>query len=180
MCMTDISRSPKPGIICDTRQQANKHLNIDQWFTDHGVRYFYRKLDFGDYQRDDGFSNITIDTKKDMQELAGNLGREHDRFVRELDRARDAGYRIYILVEELEAYNDHSKIDLWVSRVCRQCHKCDPRKSKCKVKRFKPMNGVTMRKIIERLEADHGARFIWCKRGDTARIICDLLGVEYD
>lgn len=168
----------RPEIWCDTRQQKGKHGHVDGWFETHGVPYSYRKLEFGDYMREG--SNVSVDTKKDMQELAGNLGREHARFVRELDRARDAGYRLYIVVEELQAYNDRRKIPLWVSRVCRQCRKCDPRVDKCRARRSKPMNGASMAKIIERLEADHGCRFIWCRRGDTARVICDLLGVKYD
>lgn len=167
-------------IQIDTRQKAHKHEHVDSWFDAHGVEYFYKKLDFGDYAAIGNGSNVICDTKKDMQELAGNIGRDHARFVRELDRARDAGYRLYVLVEELEAYNDRSKIPLWVSRVCRQCRKCDPRKDRCRIRRFKPMNGPQMAKIIERLELDHGCRFLWCKRGQTARVICDLLGVDYD
>lgn len=168
------------GLTIDTRQQKGKHLHVDRWLESHGVPYEYKKLDFGDYQRSDGAGNISIDSKKDVQELAGNVGREHARFVRELERARVAGYRLYILVEELEAYNDREKMNLWRSRVCRQCRKCDPLKDKCRVRRYKPMNGPTLKKIVDKLEREHGMRLMFCKRGDTARTICDLLGVEYD
>lgn len=179
------SRSTRPEILCDTRQQKGKHGHVDGWFTAHGVPFSYRKLDFGDYMRSDGFGNIVVDTKKDVQELAGNCGREHARFVRELDRARDAGFRLFILVEELEKYNDRDEMYRWVSRVCRSCKefrakRCRPSVDRCRVRRFKPMNGGTLAKIITKLEKEHGALFMFCRRGDTARVICDLLGVEYD
>lgn len=172
-------------IIEDTRNKVGHHSTKHGWWEAHGVEVVRRKLDYGDYARADPGFNIYIDTKQDVQELAGNCGRENRRFVRELDRARDAGCRLYVLVEELEAYNDRSKLRRWVSRVCRACPRfrakdCDPNVDECKARRFKPMNGATLEKIVNTLERDHGALFLFCGRGDSARVICDLLGVEYD
>ena len=42
------------------------------------------------------------------------------------------------------------------------------------------MNGAKLAKIVATLERDHGALFLFTRRGDSARTICDLLGVEYD
>lgn len=178
-------RLERPKIQIDTRQQANKHVHVDSWFDAHGVEYFYKKLDFGDYAAIGNGSNIVCDTKQTVQELAGNCGREHARFARELDRARDAGCRLFILVEELEAYNDRERLHRWVCRTCRMCvefraKRCDPNRDRCRKRRSKPLNGAVLAKIIAKLERDHGALFLFCKRGDSARIICDLLGVEYD
>lgn len=179
------SRSTRPGIICDTRQQAGKHGHVDGWLAAHGVPFRYAKLDFGDYMRDEPGWNISVDTKKDVQELAGNCGRENARFVRELDRARDAGCRLFILVEEHEAYNDRERLHRWVCRACRMCAefrsgRCDPNADPCSARRFKPMNGAKLAKTVDTLERDHGALFLFTRRGDSARTICDLLGVEYD
>ena len=179
------SRSTRPGIICDTRQRAGKHGHVDGWLSAHGVPFRYAKLDFGDYMRDEPGWNISVDTKKDVQELAGNVGRDHDRFVRELDRARDAGCRLFILVEEHEAYNDRERLHRWVCRTCRMCaefraKRCDPNADACRIRRFKPMNGAKLAKIVATLERDHGALFLFTRRGDSARTICDLLGMEYD
>lgn len=164
-------------IIEDTRNKIGRHAIKNDWWAAHGVSVVRRKLDFGDYMTEG--SNVSIDTKKDVQELAGNLGREHDRFARECDRARDAGYRLIVLVEELEAYNDREKVKLWTSRVCRTCRRCDPHKTKtCKARRFKPINGERIAKSMTTFEMDHGVRFMFCKRGDTAATICRLLGIE--
>lgn len=167
-------------IIEDTRQQVRKHNNIEKWMAAHGVDFAPRAaaLPFGDYMLEG--SNISIDSKQDMQEVAGNIGRDHARFVRECDRARAEGYRLIILVEEHPEYNDRSKLYGWISYVCRRCRRCNPLRDKgCKKYRSKPMNGPTVARIIGRLEEDHGVRFEFCAKRDTARRICELLGVDY-
>lgn len=164
-------------IYIDTRQQAGKHRNIDDWLAVHGVATEYKKLDYGDYMTDG--SNLSIDTKQSVQEVAANVGRDHARFVREIERANEAGCRLIVLVEERPEYADREELGKWVSGVCRRCRRCHPLYCKCKTKRNKPLNGPVLKKIIEKLEQDHGVRFEFCRRRDTARIICDLLGVEY-
>lgn len=169
-------------IIEDTRQQKSKHGNIEKWMVAHGVEFAPRAtaLPFGDYMLEG--SNISIDTKQDVQEVAGNIGRDHARFVRECDRARAEGYRLVILVEEHPEFNDRSKLCQWKSYVCRKCRRCNPfdRGSKCAKYRSKPMNGRTVARIIGTLEKEHGVRFEFCYKRDTARRICEILGVPYD
>jgi hypothetical protein len=43
---------------------------------------------------------VVIDRKKDLQEVAGNVTKDHERFVRELELARELGYKMIVLVEE--------------------------------------------------------------------------------
>lgn len=168
-------------IIEDTRQQELKHKHIEKWMVAHGVDFAPRAtaLPFGDYMLEG--SNISIDTKKDVQEVAGNLGKQHARFARECDKARAEGYRLIILIEEHPEYNDRKKLRAWKSCVCRRCRKCNPfeKSSKCVKYRVKPMNGNSIAKIIERMEENHGVRFEFCHKRDTARRICEILGVKY-
>lgn len=164
-------------LLCDSRQQRGKHVAKNEWFKGHGIETVTVALPFGDYSRHG--SNISIDTKQDVQELAANLGREHARFSRECDRARDAGYRLVVLVEEHAEYNDRDKVEGWRCRVCRACRKCDPlRTAKCKFRRYKPLNGPVLRKIMDKMERDHGVRFEFCKPSESAARICELLGME--
>lgn len=137
-----------------------------------------RKLDTGDYWADG--SRYLVDTKKDVQELAGNVGRDHDRFVRELDRATADGKVLIILVEEHPEYERPELLETWVSGVCRRCRRCDPLRDSCKAKRRKPMNGPQLRKILDALHERHGARFMFCDKGRTAEIVCGILGVRYE
>ena len=174
-----------PRVIEDSRQQASKHSHIEAWMNGHGVDFLprARALPFGDYiaENEDGtpYGNISIDTKKDVQELAANVGREHDRFVRECERARSAGYRLVVLVESASRYNDRAQLAKWVSGVCRRCRKCTPTTSKgCAEHRVKPMQGPTLVKILGALERRHGARFEFVSKRGCARRICELLGIE--
>lgn len=147
----------------------------------HGVEFAPRAaaLPFGDYVVDG--SNICIDTKKDVQEVAGDVGRDHARFVRELDRAAAEGYRLMILVEEHPEFADRTKLAGWWSTVCCRCRRCDPiHGGKCTKYKRKPINGPALAQIIARLEENHGARFLFCDRRDTARRICEILGVPFD
>lgn len=147
----------------------------------HGVEFKPRAvaLPFGDYMADG--SNVAVDTKKNVQELAMDVGRDHKRFVRECERARDAGYRLVILVEKHPEYNERDQLYKWVSYACRRCRKCRPLTSKgCARFRNKPMQGPTVAKIITRLEEKYGVRFEFCRKRDTARRICELLGVDYE
>lgn len=170
-------RSSAPVIYEDTRQQAGRHGLKHSWWSAHGVEVERRKLDTGDYWAEG--SKYLIDTKKDVQELAGNVGRDHDRFVRELDRATAEGKVLVVLVEEHPEYERPELLETWVSGVCSRCRRCNPLTDPCRAKRRKPMNGPQLRKILDALHERHGAYFMFCDRGDTARIVCDLLGVRY-
>lgn len=164
----------------DTRQQVGKHEHVRRWMEAHGVGFEQRSraLPFGDYVSDNG-SNVAVDTKKDMQELAMDVGRDHARFVRECERARDAGYRLVVLVESSARYADRAELARWVSDVCRRCRMCDPRFSaRCKKYRCKPMQGDRLAKILSTMELRYGVRFEFCTRARAARRICELLGEE--
>lgn len=168
-----------PEIWCDTRQQAGKHTNVDKWFDEHGIKYSYRKLDFGDYMREG--SNVSIDTKQSMDELASNLGKDHARFARECERARSAGCRLVILVERKPKLNSHIELARWIPVACRMCGKCDPLKSSgCRRYRFKPLQGATASKIMDTMSDRYGVKFEFCTRSETASKICELLGVEVE
>ena len=48
---------------------------------------------------------VVIDRKKDLQEVAGNVCQQHDRFIRELELAKELGYRMIVLIEESSVTN---------------------------------------------------------------------------
>jgi hypothetical protein len=168
----------------DSRQKIGKHEAKRLWFADHGVEVVRKKLDFGDYMADG--SNVSIDTKRNLQEVAMDCGRDHARFAREMDRARDAGHRLVILVEVGGPYRTIEDVRGWVSDVCRRCdHRrmghCDPAVSmRCRRYRCKPMQGGTLAKIMERMQETHGCVFELVRPHQSARRICEWLGVTYD
>lgn len=67
-------------IIIDTRQQANKHKHKETVWAQLGVQTVRSKLIVGDYARLDNLT-VSVDTKKDIVEVAGNIcGKQHERF----------------------------------------------------------------------------------------------------
>lgn len=168
-----------PPLQIDTRQQAGKHNMKNAWFAAHGVHTVGVKLDAGDYAV--STSNVLVDTKNSVDELAMDCGRDHARFVRELDRAAASGCRLVVLVEAGARYNDRAALSTWMGRKCRSCRRCDPNADgRCEVARCKPMSGSRLVKIMDKLERDHGARFEFCGKRDSARRICELLGIGYE
>lgn len=164
----------------DTRQQAGKHDAKHEWFAAHGVELVRRKLDFGDYARDG--SNVYIDTKRDVRELAGNLGRDHARFVREAERARSSGCLLVVLVERAGAVADVPGLAMWTNPLCARCSyrkmgACD-HTQRCKRYRNRPIQGATLARIAAAVSANHGCRFEFVRGGNGAPRICELLGLE--
>ena len=166
----------------DTRQQAGKHCAKHKWFSAHGIELVQRKLDFGDYAVDG--SNIVIDTKKGLLEIAGNIGREHDRFARECIRAYEQGYRLIILIETREC-STIADVAGWTNTNCRQCgyyllSMCKVIHERCLRYKRHPMTGDTLSRTMATFESHYHCRFEFCDPLRSARRICELLGVAYE
>lgn len=173
-------------LLIDTRQQRGKHDIKNEWWASHGVSTSRCTLDFGDYMLDG--SNISIDTKRDIAEIAKNInGRGHDRFKRECIRARDAGYRLIILVENRENVHDIADLREWTNDHCRCCIEgrrsgCDPNDGgKCERHGTrKPIQGARLARAMSTMSERYGVQFMFCNPQETARIICEILGVRYE
>ena len=90
-------------IIVDTREKENKH--IIEYFEKNNIPYICRKLDSADYS----FvlpnhlhlcldNKILVERKGSIDELAGNLSQNRDRFEREFERIRK-DQRIHLVLE---------------------------------------------------------------------------------
>ena len=88
-------------IQIDTREHKYEADRIKKQFDAMGVEYFRSKLYCGDYQSLDN-GRLVIDRKKDLLEICGNVTTQHDRFRRELIRAKEAGIKIIVLCEHGE------------------------------------------------------------------------------
>lgn len=169
----------------DTRQQKGKHAKKHEWFAVHGVELVRRKLDAGDYMRDG--SNITVDTKASVAEIAGNIASQHKRFKAECERARNAGLRLVVLIENTQGFNCIADVNRWVNTHCATCHvrtaySCKPRSGgKCPRHRTnKPIQGNRLAAAMSTMEHKYGVRFEFCTPNESARRICELLGVSYE
>ena len=93
-------------IIVDSREQQQ---HVKQYFDRKNVETIVRKLDVGDYSAQIGDmtleSDIAIERKHSIDELAGNLGQDRNRFEREFLRAKANGTKIFLVVEN-GSYSD--------------------------------------------------------------------------
>lgn len=94
-------------LLVDSREKPKAIKTILKEFEREGVPYSVTKLFIGDYQ-DYGNPFLIIDRKQSIQELAANCTRDHDRFKRELERAKAVGAKLVILVEQ-NRYKDRDK-----------------------------------------------------------------------
>lgn len=146
-------------IIEDTRQQAGKHNIKHAYFDENGVGVVRCKLPFGDYAP---VPPVSIDTKKDMEEIAGNIcGNEHKRFIRECKAAKAAGCKLIILVENTLGITDLSQVHTWLNP--RSCYS-----SKC-------VQGPRLQKAMETISERYGVTFWFCSPEDSAGIIVRTL-----
>lgn len=97
-------------IVVDTREQANLH--ITDYFDKCDILYIERALKFADYSficpampeigliEPASFEQrIVIERKSGLIELSGCLAQSRERFERELEKARVAGTKLILLVE---------------------------------------------------------------------------------
>ena len=84
-------------IQVDTREQKYDH--VVKYFEKQGIKHIRSKCVVGDYVNLEN-PMVVIDRKKDLQEVAGNVCQQHERFVRECELAKELGYRFIVLVEE--------------------------------------------------------------------------------
>lgn len=96
-------------VIVDSREKPKAIERTLQYFIDHGIEYEVSKLLFGDYM-DWNRPGVVVDRKQNIAELAKNCTVEHERFRREMEKARKAGATLVILVEQ-NRYKDRGE---WV------------------------------------------------------------------
>lgn len=153
-------------IIEDTRNQSGKHKEINKYFALHGIKVVRSKMLVGDYQiANDG--RVAVDTKKDVLELFGNIGKDHERFRRECELAKAADIQLIILTEE---ELPEGRLDKWVSPKFKNSnayHNAGDPKSKA--------NPVAMRKAMITMSRKYGVIFKFCRKEESGAKIIELL-----
>lgn len=147
-------------IQVDTREQKYDH--VVKYFDDNGIKHIRSKCVVGDYVNLEN-PMVVVDRKKDLQEVAGNVCQQHERFVRELELARELGYKMYILVEEP---NVKSLIDV--------CSWYNWRRKK----NPKAVNGKTLHKIMLTMQEKYGIEWRFTTKAKCGKAIIDLLEVK--
>lgn len=169
-------------IYVDTRQQEGKHELKHQWLKDHGYELVRKKLDVGDYMLAERFA-ISVDTKRDMDEVAMNInGRNHARFREECKRAMAQHIQLVVLVENHYEFDRIEDVAAWTNGHCKSCRRhyergCNPHgPGKCpRHHTNKPIQGPRLAKAMKTMEERYGVRFMFCHPRQTGAMIDAIL-----
>ena len=154
-----MSEQPRT-VICDSRekwtQPGSTDTHIKSYFEKHGIPYEVQTLDTGDYTYEG--SNIVIDRKHNLDEVARNLTNRSDssRFWREVRRAYKSGLKLIVLVESGPSVLSINDVSKWKSK-------------------YSPVSGRRVQTEMIRLEVSYGVRWVFCSKRSTARRILELL-----
>jgi hypothetical protein len=147
-------------IQCDTREHSEQIERIEKQFDDLGVKHFRSKLYVGDYQSLDN-PRLVVDRKKDLQEIAGNVCQQHERFRAELIRAQEAGIQIVILCEHGGQIRSLEDVFFWDNQRRRTSKGA--------------ISGQRLFKILSTMKEKYGIRFEFCDKRQTGRRIVEIL-----
>ena len=144
-------------IQVDSREQKYDH--VTNYFDSQGIKWVKSKCVVGDYVNLEN-PMVVIDRKKDLQEVAGNVCQQHERFVRELELANELGYKMIVLVEEPN-----------ITTLTNVCSWYNWRKKK----NPKAVSGRTLYKIMLTMSQKYGVEWQFTTKQNCGRRIVELL-----
>lgn len=145
-------------IQIDSREQKYDH--VTHYLDSKGIKWVKSKCVVGDYVNLEN-PMVVIDRKKNLQEVAGNVCQQHERFVRELELARDLGFRMIILVEEPN-----------ITSLTGVCGWYNYRRKK----NPKAINGKTLYKIMLTMQEKYDCEWMFTTKAKCGERIVELLG----
>ncbi|MDU6263762.1 MAG: hypothetical protein E6600_04600 [Anaerocolumna aminovalerica] len=201
-------------IAADKGQQAGKHEVKHNWLKQNGHELLELPLPVGDYieiteavqsvidRRGDklkkmdfmGVVKVSVDTKKDLQEVVGNIqGKSHARFRDECILAQQNGIKLYILVEHggkitsLESVKDwkNPRQFLYERKIRKefgipkgtdfQTEVAELKSHGAKIVRG-PTTGEELYKAMVTMQEKYGVEWVFCDKKETGKRIVELLG----
>ena len=160
-----------PTLQIDTRQQEAKHSAKHGYFASLGIHCVRTKLYVGDYMFVGGVR--AVDTKRDLQELAADIDRDHDRFRRELVNAKEAGISLTVLVENAHGIRSLSDLAAW-----REPDADFARRRNAK----RRIEGMRLAKACATMSDRYGVSWAFCAPEDAGAMVIGILtgGAEHE
>lgn len=146
-------------IICDTRQKIQQNAHITAQLEALGHKVIRSKLLVGDYTWATD-QRICIDTKQNLQEVVGNVTKQHDRFRAECIRAKEADIKLIILITEPKIMC-LSDVFGWYNPRLRYSKKAT--------------TGRQLGKILYSMREKYNVQFEFCTKDKVGKKIVDLL-----
>ena len=147
-------------ILCDTREHKEQLYRVMRQIKAAGHECRIQKLDTGDYQID-GLPGVVLDRKQDLLELCSNVCQQHERFQRELARAREQGIKLIFLCEHGKEIRTVEDVKAWINpRIARSP---------------KATTGEQLYKSMMTMINRYGVSFHFCEKKNTGSEIARLL-----
>lgn len=147
--------------VHDTRDKATKHRNVDEYLVEQDHKVVRSKLFVGDVSLLNNQS-VCIDLKRNLQEVAVNVGQDHARFKRELERAQEYGIHLIFLVEHGGTIKTLEDVQGWNN----------PRLKDHPL----ALTGPRLYKIMLTMQNKYGIEWLFCDKRCTGKRIIELLG----
>lgn len=184
----------------DKGQKAGKHVLKHNMLIDRGNELRYVPLPYGDYiqitpeiaslvegkmekkgktEKKDlhGLIPVSVDTKRNIEELYSDIISDHKRFRNECILAHENGCKLYILVENTDGVTDLCNFHKWKNE---EGYK---RYSYMKHRAFKkgwtppkpPVPNASLVKSMKTMNEKYGVEFLFCKPEEAAEMVEKLL-----
>lgn len=147
-------------ILEDTRNKPEKNEHIRKQLELLGYKVERTKIYCGDYTFPTNQS-VCVDTKKDMNEVESNLIHDHERFKAECIRAKEAGIKLIILIQDSKLKQMGDVFSWYNIRK-----KWSP----------KAASGKTIGKIMYSMKEKYGVDFQFSTKQEVGKRIVELLG----
>ena len=191
-------------ILVDIAQQAGKHDRKHRDMIQRGYKLFKAPLPVGDYilcgekakdairrkyerkmpiKKIDllGTYTVSVDTKRDMQEIYGNIcGKEHARFRDECILAQNNNIRLVVLVENCENIRTLQDVANWKNKRYLEWHRINGLHKvgmalSRKIPEKPPANSVTLMKAMITMGMKYGVEFRFCSPLESGQKIIEIL-----
>lgn len=107
--------------------------------------------------------SVIVDRKASINEICGNVTREHKRFTNELKLAQENGCKLVILIED-EYISKLEELNRWYNPMLNKYPKAT--------------RGTTLFKILYRIEKEYNTKFYMTTRSKCGENIIKILNGE--
>lgn len=191
-------------IIEDKGQKEGQHILKNRYFENNEIEVLRAPLPVGDYIiADDKVSEVihrkakrnmevkkmdflgtyavAVDTKKDMQEIIGNIcGKSHPRFRDECILAQNNGIKLYVLIENADGVKSVEDVFKWRNPRLERYNRIKYMQScgkwlNASIPITPPTSGKTLAKSMLTMQLKYGVEFVFCRPEEAGKKIIELL-----
>lgn len=191
-------------LIEDKGQKEGQHILKNRYFENNEIEVLRAPLPVGDYiVADDKVSDVihrkakrnmevkkmdflgtytvAVDTKKDMQEIIGNIcGKSHPRFRDECILAQNNGIKLYVLIENTDEVKSVEDVFKWRNPRLERYNRIKYMQScgkwlNASIPITPPTSGKTLAKSMLTMQLKYGVEFVFCRPEEAGKKIIELL-----